>query len=159
MDIGHVVWVLIFLILLLVFCNGYMGEYMVAVVWIWTTTAQNITVKKINLTIKPLVHSLLSVSFFCVYDYVCVRNSLCDLAAVVAVASPINYTMSIYIIEQVRAATWEKGATMERIGKLEVRGRSRGGLRGGWEAGLGALGMMVPVAQVSFEQIPESRHT
>lgn len=48
---------------------------------------------------------------------------------------------------------------MERIGKLEVRGRSQGGLRGEWEAGLGALGMMVPVAQVSFEQIPESRHT
>lgn len=39
MDIGHVVWVLIFLILRLVFCNGYVGEYMVAVVWIWTTTA------------------------------------------------------------------------------------------------------------------------
>lgn len=48
---------------------------------------------------------------------------------------------------------------MERIGKLEVRGRSQGGLGGGWEAGLGALGLMVPVAQVSFEQISESRHT
>lgn len=48
---------------------------------------------------------------------------------------------------------------MERIGKLEVRGRSQGGLRAGWEAGLGALGTMVPVVQVSFEQIPESRHT
>lgn len=42
---------------------------------------------------------------------------------------------------------------MERMGRSEVRGRSQGGLGGGWAAGSGALGLMVPLAQVSFEQI------
>lgn len=36
---------------------------------------------------------------------------------------------------------------------------SQGGLGGGWVAGIGALGLTVPVAQVSFGEIPESRHT
>lgn len=31
MGISHVVWVLIFIILIMVFCDGYVGEYMVAV--------------------------------------------------------------------------------------------------------------------------------
>lgn len=31
MDIGHAVWVLIFIILIMVFYDGYVGEYMVAV--------------------------------------------------------------------------------------------------------------------------------
>ena len=148
MDIGHVVWVLIFLILLLVFCNGYVGEYTVAVVWIWTTTAKYHWKK---LTAKPLAHSLP----LCVYMFMFVCVHLWGRVCV---------TWHQQLLWHPQLCNFH----LHNLASQDCNKRKKWGDGiEGWWGGFGGCTRWVEagedgrwgVARVSFGQIPESRHT
>lgn len=134
MDIGHVVWVLIFLILLVVFCNGYVGEYMVAVVWIWTATAKKITECSQKLTVKPLAHGLPFVSlyvfmFACMSEWMHARKGLYEASAI-TVASPIlQHPFNLASQGCNKRVKWEEGKRGgSGVGhKVDWRGWVQGG--------------------------------
>lgn len=86
MDISHVVLVFLIVIILLVFSNGYMGEYMVAVVWIWTTTAQNY-VWVIVFIPTPLRKPYSSFACLCVFRLLGVWPKLCNEIYIIKVSS------------------------------------------------------------------------